>query len=115
MRRAAVDARKVRTITLYEAMTYLEGRLDEPWLVRRYRRELEGDVRNEHDEKDKRRRLGLMARIIERAGIDKFVAEMNELAMHYRENKPRSLAPPSAGADAKTCKNNAEPAARRLN
>ena len=30
--------RKVRTTTLYTAMAYLEEALDEPWLVRRYRR-----------------------------------------------------------------------------
>jgi hypothetical protein len=71
VRRAAADARKVRTTTLYTAMAYLEETLDEPWLVRRYRRTLEGDCRNAQDEKRKRRRLGLMARIIERAYIGK--------------------------------------------
>ena len=89
VRRAAVDARKVRTTTLYTAMSYLEERLDEPWPLRRYRRTLEGDCRNEHDEKDKRRRLGLMARIIEHACIEKIVGEMNQLAVHYRANKPK--------------------------
>jgi hypothetical protein len=75
-------------VKLYEAMEYLEKSLDDKaWLVRRYRRTLEGDCRNEQDEKRKRRRLGLTARIVERACMEKIVAEMNELAVHYRANK----------------------------
>ena len=89
VRRAAADARKVRTTTLYTAMAYLEEGLDEPWLVRRYRRTLQGDTRNESDEKRKRRRLGLMAREIERGCAEKIVGEMNEFAARYRENKAK--------------------------
>ena len=59
--------------------------------MRRYRRTLECDTRNESDEKRKRRRLGLTARIVERACMEKIVAKMNELAVHYRANKRKMI------------------------
>ena len=71
LRRGARDVGKLQLVKLYEAMEYLEKSLDEPWLVRRYRRTLQGDTRNESDEKRNRRRLGLMAREIERVCVKK--------------------------------------------
>ena len=90
LRRGARDVGELRLVKLYEAMEYLEKSLDDKaWLVRRYRRTLQGDTRNENDEKRKRRRLGLMAREIERVCVETIVGEMNELAAHYRANKPK--------------------------
>ena len=73
---------------LYEAMEYLEKSLDDKaWLVRRYRRTLQGDIRNGREEQKKREKLRVTARAVALACAEKIVAEMNELAARYRENK----------------------------
>jgi hypothetical protein len=71
LRRRARGVDELPLVKLYEGMKYLEKSLDDrAWLVRRYRRTLEGDTRNEQDEKRKRRRLGLMALEIERVCVE---------------------------------------------
>jgi hypothetical protein len=83
-----LDVGELRLVKLYEAMEYLEKSLDDKaWLVRRYRRTLQGDIRNGREEQKKREKLRVTARAVALACAEKIVAEMNELAARYRENK----------------------------
>ncbi len=90
LRHGALDVGELRLVKLYDAMEYLEKSLDDrAWLVRRYRRTLQGDTRNGREELRKREKLRVTARGIALACAEKIVGEMNELAASYRENKPK--------------------------
>ena len=62
IRRAAVECkeREIRRPKLYESLDFLENQLDEKsiWLVRRYRRELRWDRRNNREKEELRRSCG---------------------------------------------------------
>ena len=92
IRRAAVECkeREIRRPKLYESLDFLEKQLDEKstWLVRRYRRELRWDRRNNQEKEELREILRVTTRGIQFACVKVIVRRLNELAIHFRENKP---------------------------
>ena len=92
IRRAAVECkeREIRRPKLYESLDFLEKQLDEKstWLVRRYRRELRWDRRNNQEKEELREILRVTTRGIQFACVKLIVRRLNELAIHFRENKP---------------------------
>ena len=81
--------REIRKPELYEALTFLDGFLGKKnWLVRRYRNALRGDTRNHREKLEQREKLRIRFRGIQHACAEIILAEMNDLALHYRENKP---------------------------
>jgi hypothetical protein len=81
--------REIRTPELYEALTLLDQFLGRKnWLVRRYRDALRGDTRNLRERLERREKLSIRFRGIQQACIESILAEINNLALHYRENKP---------------------------
>ena len=80
--------REIRRPMLYEALTFLDQFLERKnWLVRRYRYALRGDTRNQRERIEQREKLRARFRGIQRACVEMILAEINELARHYRENK----------------------------
>ena len=92
IRRAAVECkeREIRRPKLYESLDFLEKQLDEKsrWLVRRYRRELRWDRRTNEEQEELREILRATTRGIQFACVKVIVRRLNELAIHFRENKP---------------------------
>jgi hypothetical protein len=92
LRRAAVACvrREIRIAKVYEALDFLEKAVDEKsaWLVRRYRRELRWDRRNNREKEELREILRVTTRGIQFACAGLIVRRLNELAIHFRENKP---------------------------
>ena len=92
IRRAAVECkeREIRRPKLYESLDFLENQLDEKstWLVRRYRRELRWDRRTYQEKEELREILRVTTRGIQFACVKVIVRRLNELAIHFRENKP---------------------------
>jgi hypothetical protein len=91
LRRSTEDhhRREIRRPKLYEALTFLDLFLDKKnWLVRRYRYALRGDCRNRREKMEQREKLRVRFRGIQQACVEIMLAEINELARHYRENKP---------------------------
>jgi hypothetical protein len=92
IRRAAVECkeREIRRPKLYESLDFLEKQLDEKstWLVRRYRRELRWDRRTYQEKEELREILRVTTRGIQFACVKVIVRRVNELAIHFRENKP---------------------------
>ena len=92
IRRAAVECkeREIRRPKLYESLDFLEKQLDEKstWLVRRYRRELRWDRRTYQEQEELREILRVTTRGIQLACVGLIVRRLNELAIHFRENKP---------------------------
>jgi hypothetical protein len=92
IRRAAVECkeREIRRPKLYESLEFLESQLEEKsrWLVRRYRRELRWDRRTNEEQEELRKILGATTRGIQFACVKLIVRRLNELAIHFRENKP---------------------------
>ena len=91
IRRAAVECkeREIRRPKLYESLDFLEKQLDEKstWLVRRYRRELLWDRRTYQEQEELREILRVTTRGIQFACVKLIVRRLNELAIHFRENK----------------------------
>ena len=92
IRRGAVDCkeREIRRAKLYESLDFLEKQLEEKstWLVRRYRRELRWDRRTYQEKEELREILRVTTRGIQFACVKVIVRRLNELAIHFRENKP---------------------------
>ena len=91
LRRGAEDhhKREIRRPSLYEALDFLEKFLNEKkWLVRRYRNALRGDTRNQREKMEQREQLRVRFRGIQQACAETILAEMNELAVDFRANKP---------------------------
>ena len=92
IRRAAVECkeREIRRPKLYESLDFLEQQLDEKsiWLVRRYRRELRWDRRDNRQKEELREILRVTTRGIQFACVKVIVRRLNELAIHFRENMP---------------------------
>ena len=81
--------REIRTPELYEALTLLDQFLGKKnWLIRRYRDALRGDTRNQSERLEQREKLRIRFRGIQQACVESILAEINDLALHYRENKP---------------------------
>jgi hypothetical protein len=92
LRRGAEDhhKREIRMPELYEALTFLDQLLGKRnWLVRRYRNSLRGDTRNHREKLDQREKLRVCFRGIQHACVEILLAEINDLARRYRENRPR--------------------------
>jgi hypothetical protein len=91
IRRGAEDyhKREIRTPELYEALSLLDQFLSKKnWLVRRYRNALRGDTRNQRERLERREKLRVRFRGIQQGCVGTILAEINDLALHYRENKP---------------------------
>src|SRR6266850_4999093 len=92
IRRAAVECkeREIRRPKLYESLNFLEKQLDEKstWLVRRYRRELRWDRLTYREKEELREILRVTTRGIQFACVNLIVRRLNELAIHFRQNKP---------------------------
>ena len=90
LRRAADECkiREIRRPKLYEALDFLEQSVEPRWLVRRYRRELSGDRRNDREKEELREALRITTRGIQQACAALLVDKMNELAVRFREHKP---------------------------
>ena len=91
LRRGAEDhhKREIRRPELYDALTFLDEFLGKKnWLVRRYRYALRGDTRNRREKLAQREKLRVRFRGIQQACVESILAEINDLALHYRENKP---------------------------
>jgi hypothetical protein len=91
IRRGAEDyhKREIRTPELYEALALLDQFLGKrSWLVRRYRDALRGGTGNQREKLDRREKLRVRFRGIQQACVESILAEINDLALHYRENKP---------------------------
>jgi len=82
--------REIRIAKVYEALDFLEKAIDEKsaWLVRRYRRELRWDRRNNREKEELPGNLARTTRGIQFACMKLIVRRLNELAIHFRENKP---------------------------
>ena len=82
--------REVRRPKLYESLDFLEKQLDEKsrWLVSRYLRELRWDRRTNGEQEELREILRATTRGIQFACVKLIVRRLNELAIHFRENKP---------------------------
>jgi hypothetical protein len=92
LRRGAEDhhKREIRRPELYDALTFLDRFLGKKnWLVRRYRNALRGDTRNQREKLEQREKLRVCFRGIQHACIETLLAEINDLARRYRENRPR--------------------------
>jgi hypothetical protein len=92
LRRSAEDhhKREIRRPELYDALTFLDRFLGKKnWLVRRYRNALRGDTRNQREKLEQREKLRVCFRGIQHACIETLLAEINDLARRYRENRPR--------------------------
>jgi hypothetical protein len=92
LRRGAGDhhKREIRRPELYGALNFLDGFLGKKkWLVRRYRNARRGDTRNQREKLEQREKLRVRFRGIQQACMEMLLAEINELARRYRENKPR--------------------------
>ena len=90
IRRSAEDCkiRNIQTPKLYEALDYLEELLEKKnWLVRRYRRALRGDRRDNRAKEDLLEELIVTTRGFQLACAELIVNRMNELAFSFRENK----------------------------
>lgn len=90
IRRAAevCKTRNIQTPKLFEALDYLEELLENKnSLVRRYRRALRGDRRNNREKEQLREELIVATRGIQLACVERIVNRMNELASNFRENK----------------------------
>lgn len=90
--RRAADECTVREICrpkVYEALEFLEPLLEPRWLVRRYRTELRWDRRNDREKEELREALRAAARGIQQACAALIVDQMNDLAVRFRENKPK--------------------------
>jgi hypothetical protein len=90
LRRAAEDhhKREIRIPKLYEALAFLDQFLGKQnWLVRRYGNELRGDTRNRREKMEQREKLRVRFRGIQQACVEIILAELNDRARHYRENK----------------------------
>jgi hypothetical protein len=91
LRRGAEDhhKREIRRPELYKALAFLDHFLERKnWLVRRYRYALRGDTRNQYEKMEQREKLRVRFRGIQQVCVEMILAEINELALHYRENKP---------------------------
>jgi len=91
LRRGAENHHKteIRTPELYDALSFLDqffGRKN--GLVGRYRNALRGDTRNQREKMEQRENLRVRFRGIQQACVDIILAEINELALQYRANKP---------------------------
>ena len=73
-----------------DPLDFLEKQLDEKstWLVRRYRRELRWDRRTYEEQEELREILRVTTRGIQFACVKLIVRRLNELAIHFRKNKP---------------------------
>jgi hypothetical protein len=81
--------REIRRPELYEALALLDQFLGRKnWLVRRYRDALRGDTRNQRERLEQREKLRVRFRGIQQACVESILAEINDLALQYRENKP---------------------------
>jgi hypothetical protein len=89
IRRAAVECktREIRRAKLYEALDFLEASIEPKWLVRRYRRELRWDRRTAQEKEELREILRATTRGIQRSCALYLRDRLNELGVHYRENK----------------------------
>jgi hypothetical protein len=82
--------REMRRPEMYDALTFLDRFLGKKnWLVRRYRNALRGDTRNQREKLEQREKLRVCFRGIQHACIETLLAEINDLARRYRENRPR--------------------------
>jgi hypothetical protein len=91
LRRGAEDhhKREIRRPELYEALTFLDGYLGKKnWLVRRFSNALRSDTRNHRERLEQREKLRVRFRGIQHACVEGLLAEINDLAVHYRKNKP---------------------------
>jgi hypothetical protein len=91
LRRGAEDhhKREIRRPKLYEALTFLDRFLEKKnWPVHRYRYALRGDTRKQREKLAQREKLRVRFRGIQQACIEIILAEINDLAFHYRENEP---------------------------
>lgn len=79
--------REIRRLKLYEALDYLEQTVEPTWLVKRYRRQLSGDRRNERDKEQLREALRIATRGIQQVCAALLVDKLNELAVRFRKNK----------------------------
>ena len=61
---------------------------NQTWLVRRYRRELHWDRRTYQEKEELREILRVTTRGIQFACVKMIVRRLNELAIHFRDNKP---------------------------
>jgi len=93
LRRAADECkiREIRRPKLYEALDFLEKSVEPAWLVKRYRRELSGDRRNEREKAQLREALRVATRGIQQACVPLLVDKMNDLAVNFREKRTRSI------------------------
>ncbi len=93
LRRGADECkvREIRRPKLYEALDFLEQSIEPAWLIKRYRRELRGDRRNDREKTELREALRVATRGIQQACIVLLVDKMNELAAGFRENKAGSI------------------------
>jgi hypothetical protein len=92
LRRGAEDRhkREVRRSELYEALGFLDQFLGKKnWLVRRYRNELRGDTRNHREKLEQREKLRVRFRGIQHACVETLLAEINGLALRYRDSRPK--------------------------
>ena len=91
LRRGANDfmSRNIHCPKLYEALDYLELTLDKAWLVKRYRHILRGDCRNWRERSEKQYKLRVAVRGIQLACAAQLIERMNELSLHFRDNKPK--------------------------
>jgi hypothetical protein len=81
--------REVRKPGIYEALSLLDQFLSKKkWLIRRYRDALRGDTRNQRERLEQREKLRVRFRGIQQACVESILAEINDLALHYREKKP---------------------------
>ncbi len=90
LRRAVEDyhEREIRKPALYEALSFLGEFLGEKkWLARRYQNALRGDTRNQREKMQQREQFRIRFRGIQQACAEIIVAEMNERALHFRENR----------------------------
>ena len=92
IRRAAVECkeREIRRPKLYESLDFLASQLEERsrWLVRRYRRELRWDRRTNEEQEELGEILRATTRGIQFVCVKLIVRRLNELALHFRKNKP---------------------------
>ena len=92
--RGAADeckTREIRRPKLYEALDFLEQVVEPKWLVKRYRRELSGDRRNEREKNQLREALRVATRGIQQACAVLLADKMNELAGVSERTRPRSI------------------------
>jgi hypothetical protein len=89
--------REIRRAELYAALAFLDQFLGKKnWLVRRFRNELRGDIRNYREKLEQREKLRFRFRGIQHACVEGLLAEINDLARRYRDNKAEIDALPAA-------------------